>query len=443
MKEHTEQMDHDDRKQRQSFPAIDEALQRQPLLTLAYSVSNEIRAKIAELQTEITTNGAGLTAKAQVLEGVLLKMEHILNYLVKDCVSGLDVRSRQNTQGVVEFYEPANEVIVSMWRRILIELLVEMKLFQCTNEEAYYRHYVLLSEMNRVVKKDDDLQEFFSCRSSVWQGMSAILDAELTVAEEAIDLSRAWYGKREKSERRAPKAKMVSHRQKFRKALRALSDMEKQLVGMTYFAGYSNASEDIHAGVSDPFLRHKNTRPEPFEAAIQSLALFCLHIYDNVVELLRVDTNEMWVDRLKQIIHVNDGQDEERIRQIAWRPEIEIGDFVLVGGRLGQVKTIQVSPYSYRSFQVRFLDIGRVPVEDCIPPFNLRLFQKLTVIRQGVQAKMKESPLKEISLENRLSSEELDECAVKAVTQIYNELRVHLTATTFEGVASNDNERSD
>lgn len=420
-----------EQKSEKSFDAIDEALSRQPLLKLALALDKEIHSKIVSMQARNTEANEAPTMKLVVLDNVLQKMRNVSMYLLKDCVSGLDVRSKENTEGIVEFYEPANEIVHSTWKRLLMELLVDLRLFRSTDEEVFFRHYALFKERDQAFGKRRDLLDFFDCPSNLWHDVLLNIDGEISRVEKDLDISRCWYGKRinQQSEHGSNPSYQIrwsSFRKKLMKALPQLTEMEKQLVGLTYVVGYSDASEKIHAGLFSSSLSQSEERFSPFDTTIQTLSVFSLSVYENVLDLLYLDKDDEWVASVKKMIHVNEEEDKSFLRQIAFKPEIEMKDFVSVEGKPGQVLDINVSKFSYRSFLVKFIGSNLPPREDWIPAPNVKLFQKISEMRREVREKMNLTMIDGKPMGDLFTDAQLDEKAAEGWTRVFDDVREHL-----------------
>ena len=136
--------------QEKSFQALHDAWERQPLLKLAFEAYTAIHKVVsASLKDEVKTTFSLHNARERFVDSILRQTANALFYLLKDCVSDLDTRAKEKPADLFEFYEPANEIHFSLWKRKFIELLVDTKLFSLTNEPAYYAHYALIHEYQK------------------------------------------------------------------------------------------------------------------------------------------------------------------------------------------------------------------------------------------------------------------------------------------------------
>jgi len=383
-----------------SFQALHDAWERQPLLKLAFEVYNELhKVVLASLKDDDKNNPSLQNARERFVEGILQQTVNALFYLLKDCISDLDTRAKEKPADLFEFYEPANEVHFSLWKRKFIELLVDTKLFSLTNEHTYYHHYALIHEyqMKLGIKKDE--AEFYSSSSKWWDHNLREIETRIIEAEETIDIAKCWYLRNPKPWKDlAPKEKnsirmLNSLKGKYTKAHRLLSAKEHLITGLTYYVGYGQTSQDIHTG---PYgIESENDKkPTNFDASINVLSMFAMYIFDNTISLLKLD-DEQWVRKFRSYVGSKEKQDIERFSNFTINPEIEVGDFVLVKWQLAQVRNIIQSDFGYRSFEITFLSKPIIPeiLDDIVPAPYLALFLKRSDVANGVSEEIAGSPI--------------------------------------------------
>lgn len=74
-----------------------------------------------------------------------------------------------------------------------LEVLVNLVLFSQTNDQSYYRHFLLLEELDNLLGANLDLQEFHGCRSTNMDDSIARLAERIRQTETGIDSGRCWY----------------------------------------------------------------------------------------------------------------------------------------------------------------------------------------------------------------------------------------------------------
>ena len=119
--------------------------------------------------------------------------------------------------------------------RRLLEALVVLVLFETTNEQAYYRHLLLLEGLNDYLSSNSDLEEFYGARSA---NIDDSIDHQMEwirEVEDEIDLARTWYARSEgplpARDKLKPGFVLSSVRARVRQAIPSMTDSERLLFG--------------------------------------------------------------------------------------------------------------------------------------------------------------------------------------------------------------------
>jgi len=255
--------------------------------------------------------------------------------------------------------------------RRLIELLVTLVLFDSTNEQDFYRDFLLLTDLDRLLSANSDLKEFHGAPSlnvefSIEQDLLA-----LRKIEETLDLSSAWYRKHggplPEREGLRPGGLLTSVRARVRKALPRMTDHERVLVGLSY-SGYGQASERVHYTPSPQDYRFRQGQEEGKAFGLGHLNLAILDRCHRILGRPDVPLLNRIAASLEQT------EPTDFVRRATLR-NCRVGDFVLAGGDLAEVLAIQETAYGYRSYQVRYLAERPIPEipEDWFPARFIRL----------------------------------------------------------------------
>ena len=408
------------------FQFISDTLARQPLLKYALEVDNALSGIVNQGRSGSQDDVFFWNhPRESYISEALGQIQAPLMSLLKDCVSGLDVRAQQKPKEVFEFYEKANEIHLSLWRRKFTELLTDVKLFGEVSKQEVYLHYGLIQEYIKVFNIDRDLIEFFGSGSKHWKHSLSLIEAKIVEVENSLNIQDCWYLNEQKnwkdrtSNEKNGNRLLKSFRQRYKSAHSKFDVDELAITELTY-AGYSRLSQDIHASFSP--LKAEDSPPMNFDASINVISLFALMIYRNVAMALQIDESTPLV--VKQIgLYLNNKKNEGSsiISSITYKPEIEMGDFVLINGLLAEVKAIELSKYNFRSFTVIFLSGSFVPsiTEDSIPAYYVKLFQKKQAIKDGVLAEAAENGLE---LSEPLEDSKWDEYLRNSVIHIHGAL---------------------
>ena len=269
--------------------------------------------------------------------------------------------------------------------RRLLEVLLTVVLFTTTNEQPYFRHLLLLEELDDLVGGNADLEEFHGARSAnVDYSIDRVLQ-RITETCFTINDSRCWYAKAAKPNRTALRAGglLSSMRVRLKTALPIMTAQEKLLVGLSY-AGYSEASESIHYSV------HRNDfrlRAGQERRNFASLGILIFAILNRCHELLGRPAVPI-IDQMLETLSRSSPELEDSVRRHTARATIA-GDFVLADGYLSEVLTVQESKFGYRSYEVRYL-VER-PIADIETEWIPARYIQILVTRDRAMADFREA----------------------------------------------------
>ncbi|GAI56167.1 unnamed protein product, partial [marine sediment metagenome] len=133
--------------------------------------------------------------------------------------------------------------------RRLLELLVDLILFSTTNEQSYYRHLLLLEDLEQSVSENTDLEDFWGQRNANTDDYIMQHIQWIRQIESEINLNSCWYLLNrspilESNQLRAGRI-FSSFRSRFKKAFHLMTSNELIVTGYTYNWVYGSSSKAI------------------------------------------------------------------------------------------------------------------------------------------------------------------------------------------------------
>ena len=236
--------------------------------------------------------------------------------------------------------------------RRLLEALVTLTLFSSTNEQPYYRHLLLLEDLEQSLSENYDMQEFWGQRSANVGDHIRNQIQWIQQIEASVDFNKCWYLRNKEpiqaSEESRPGHILSSFRSRLKEALPLMTDAERIAAGYTYNWVYGSSSEAIHfrSNRSD-----YNIKYEELMFNVKRLGLLINSIIDRCYHLL----DKPDAPRTKQISDSMARSDSSALVRAATVGTGEVGDFVLVHGDMAQIVDSKESQYGYRIYRVHYI----------------------------------------------------------------------------------------
>jgi hypothetical protein len=250
-----------------------------------------------------------------------------------------------------------------LWQRKLVEALIDLANFHATNEDVYYRDFLLLKDLQRLRSTSLDLADFYAAPSAnlAWAANRTFEDIRALEDGGELDLGRCWYRKTRQPLRSAdahPSSLFASVRSRLRTGLEHMTAAEKSVVGLSYDRVFGEASRDIH------FRPTATIGDVNIDAVVRGLNHVALLGLNSIVRIQRL--TGLVPDGVNRQIRTAFDSNEYPAQLVASMSggRAEVGDFVLAYGDLGEVVAVARSPFGYESYRVRFLAERPLPDVD-------------------------------------------------------------------------------
>lgn len=262
----------------------------------------------------------------------------------------------------------------ALWHRRLVEALAYLLCFRETDDEAFYRHFLLRSEATKRLFQMKDQKAFFACESrNLQRGADRVLN-EIRRTEASIDFPKCWYapsGSALGAKQPHPSQLLVTFAAVLSRAVRVASEAERMELGVSY-EQFSLSSGLIHFSPGHCDLPSVE---QVIRNSLVRVATLSLSILQRVMELIGV-VPEGACAQLKRNAEANKLPDE--LGRLLTNGRGVVGDFVVVGRALARIDAVNHSEYGYESYAVTF--IADAPVaditKDCVLPRQvLKLFE--------------------------------------------------------------------
>lgn len=248
---------------------------------------------------------------------------------VETDLSASSADDRRNATAFVEHF--VNVQLLCM--RKLVELLVDVLCFGLTNEQAYYRRYMLIAALEHAHRLSGDWRTYFSCENrmmaTVGQALRTALDTQL-----GYDETLCWFG--------AKNGKSSSVASRFRKAMSVADPAERISLGFSYNMSYGFASRSAHVGIGAMGL--SAVRFDMIDGYQRFVELLGLQTLSRLIELAEFQGS---TDDHRDVINVLLGLPRYSIRgnHPEFAMNVGVGDLVLAPNYLGVVCSVRHSEY--------------------------------------------------------------------------------------------------
>lgn len=235
---------------------------------------------------------------------------------------------------------------LSLWRRKLVEILIDLIGFRVANSIEYYRHYNLLHEVSRKQKEFNDRKEFWGCSNKTLAKEIQDLESAADQLFGQLDQQKCWYTKKKKNN-----TVLNDEKSRFQRILEDAKIFQKALL-LSYRNSFGRPSELLHP---KKIVDEKDMSLEDFIQAIRGVGILGLHVISGIKDLLRIHNT---TGSLKQAANaVKKNLYPMLLLGLRTKSKIVVNDYVITPLGPAQVKkkTSNKTKFGYRTFIVRLL----------------------------------------------------------------------------------------
>ena len=259
---------------------------------------------------------------------------------------------------LIEPEDPTSRVILersldeqSFWTRKALEVLIDLVCFSQTNEDAYYRHLLLLRDLRQHLSLQQDLTTFYGVpgRNVEWS-IKWVYEQIRELEANKIDFERVWYARQPLTAIPTRLDRLLtSVRARLQTALPLMHPHEKLSVGLSYARAYGSTSEDIHFR---PQATLSDINSDAVAAGIDRVAVNGIGLIKRIQELLGEVPKG-----INETLHDSFERNEYPAQALRARTtgRAAVGEFVLAGGELAEVVEVRESPFAYEVYRINYL----------------------------------------------------------------------------------------
>ncbi|HSX07526.1 MAG TPA: hypothetical protein VLG11_01400 [Candidatus Saccharimonadales bacterium] len=239
-----------------------------------------------------------------------------------------------------------------LWQRKMTEIMIDLVGFNAANNEDYYRHYLVLQDLAALRRTQADIKEFYGAVNENYAHQEKRLVEQAEELAKKLKPEKCWYAKVKNGQ---IKNTLRSFEDKF-KAVFPSMKVEDRAVLRTHQVSFGSQSSSLHPGSA---AGKRNLKLDDIDSQLTMAAILALHVVVRVKDLMRIHNIKGVLKACADLVKKNDYP--AQMHRKATNPDIEVDDFVVVGGDLAQVIKVIKSKYGYKSFRVRYLDKPPLP----------------------------------------------------------------------------------
>ncbi|NGX32058.1 MAG: hypothetical protein K1060chlam4_00096 [Candidatus Anoxychlamydiales bacterium] len=237
---------------------------------------------------------------------------------------------------------------LSLWRRKLVEILVDLIGFRRANSLDYYRHYNILYETARKQKELKDREEFWGCSNQSLKEEIQELQVLSKQLEKKLDSQKCWYAEKKKKTKEL-QLKLNGTKNRFLEILGYAKKYQKALL-LSYRHSFGLPSELMHP---NRIFDEKNKTFIDLDYAVRFVSILSLHVISAIKDLLRVHNVK---GSLKQVADgIKKNSYPVFLFNLRTKSNILINDFVATPFGPAQIIKIFKTKFGYRAFRVKYL----------------------------------------------------------------------------------------
>lgn len=265
---------------------------------------------------------------------------------------------------------------LSLWRRKLVEILVDLIGFRKANSLNYYQHYNCLYERELYKNKSKDQETFWGCNNQALKQQIQKIEKEAEQLSQKLDVNKCWYSKGA-----SPIQKnLTSTKDRFIQILPQAKKFQKAIL-ISYYNSFGKQSELMHPNrITNERLNTLND----FDHAIRAISVLALHVISGIKDLLHMHNAK---GSLKLIANVIKNHALSiHLLNLRTSPKISAGDFIITAeGPFHIIKVTKRSKHKYKKIHVELLiPSGSNIITDEYTPEDVQMFILKKEMRQKV-----------------------------------------------------------
>lgn len=271
---------------------------------------------------------------------------------------------------------------LSLWSRKLTEILVDAISFRkLSNNELYFRHFLLMTELKRKRRLFQDFRTYHACKSENLEYQISDLKDEINKLLPSLDPAKVWYAHKKDG---SIGTSFTSFENRLKKILPYLNPDQRLVIGDSY-QSFAKISSSLHPSFGDVNYR---ASMKTVDAHYMHIGILAAHTLV-VVKSILAKKPRGFVGQLSRIFKEN--KYPRNLYKQKNNPTIKIGDFVIAYNDLAEVVAINISKFDQKSFRVRFLERSPIPnmPEDEFPAQYVRLYQRRSILTKQVRERIK------------------------------------------------------
>lgn len=268
--------------------------------------------------------------------------------------------------------------------RKMVELLVELILFQNTDNEAYYQDYLLIRDLNEHADSQRDRSEFYGHENRNTADSMKFYFDRIRANETNIDPTKRWYivqPEASKPNWLTRGVRLSTFKARYSQAIKIGDPSELIILGKSYLHAYG-VSKDIH------FSPNNTSSAFSVEDALllaDRCILIAMQALVRIAKLMDA-CGEKFVQNLMAVNRLDD-TNLNLVGELSVAHHV-IGDYVIAHGDPARVIATKKSDHGFYAYNVIY--IGRPPIphihSDWFAAFEVRSFVKKAQVESKINA---------------------------------------------------------
>jgi len=270
---------------------------------------------------------------------------------------------------------------LTLWERKLTEQTVDLVGFRHIKKDGYYRHYVILREIEKLKKLKSDFLEYYGADTKNIQFQIDELKSNADRIASTLDLDKCFYVQNANA-KNGDRFKIANFKDRLNRTLPWMTASEKIMVGQTYIQ-YSEQSSSLHPGIAQ--LKESKRDMKEVDNHFMRVALLESTVIFTAKDCLNIHNINGDLANYHRAMKQNDYP--KKLMAESTKSEIEKGDYVIAYSDLAQVTKVIKSKFGYRSFRVRYLERAPIPElgdQEEMPARYVFLYQKRAAVATEV-----------------------------------------------------------